>query len=87
MVEFVDKTAESGGTPLNRLFMMAVQGFIATNTTFGDNGTIIETNSMGHTLTTIFNADGSITETFVGDKTISKTTFFNSDGSIREVIA
>ena len=35
---------------------------------------------------TVFNADGSITETFVGEKTITKTTTFNSDGSISEAI-
>ena len=33
------------------------------------------------------NADGSITERFVGDKTITKTITFNSDGSITEVIS
>ena len=39
-----------------------------------------ETNSKGETLTTIFNSNGGITETFVGDKTITKTTIFNADG-------
>ena len=34
---------------------------------------------------TVFNADGSITETFVGEKTISKKTTFDGN-SISEVI-
>ena len=45
-----------------------------------------ETNGKGEILTTVFNTDGSITETFVGDRTISKTTRFNSDGTISEEI-
>lgn len=86
MVEFVDKTSEADGTPLNRLNMMAVQGFQGVSTVFNANGSIIETNADGHTLTTTFNSNGSITERFVGEKTITKTTTFNSDGSITETI-
>ena len=37
--------------------------------------------------TTVFNADGSITETFVGSKTITMTTTFNDDGSIINTIS
>lgn len=87
MIEFIDKTSEQNGTPVNRENLMAMQGFIATNTVFKTDGSIVETNSKGETLTTIFNADGSITETFVGEKTITKTTTFNNDGSISEVIS
>ena len=86
MVDFIDKTIEQNGTPINRENMMAVQDFIAKNTTFNTDGSINETNSKGETLTTTFNADGSITETFTGEKTITKTTTFNADGSITEVI-
>ena len=67
MTDFIDKTSEKNGTPLNRENMMALQGFQAK--------------------TTVFNDDGSITETFVGEKTITKTTTFNVDGSITEVIS
>lgn len=87
MVDFKDKTSEEKGTPINRGNLMAMQGFIATDTVFNDDGSITETNSKGEALTTTFNADGSITETFVGEKTITKTTTFNADGSISEVIS
>lgn len=86
MVEFIDKTADKSGTPLNRANIMAIQGFEAIETTFSDN-MIFETNSKGHTLKTEFNPDGSITETFVGEKTIVKTTIFEANGKIREVIS
>lgn len=85
MLEFIDKTATQGGTPINRANLMAVQGFMAKTTVFNDSS-IIETNGKGEKLTTVFNSDGSITETFVGTKTIVKTTTF-SEGSVTEVIA
>lgn len=87
MIDFIDKTSEQNGTPINRENLMAVQGFVASDTVFNDDGSITETNSKGETLTTVFNDDGSITETFVGDETITKTTTFNIDGSISEVIS
>lgn len=87
MIDFIDKTSEQNGTPINRENLMAIQGFQAKTTTFNADGSITETNSDGHTLTTTFNADGSITETFVGEKTIAKTTSFESDGNISEVVA
>ena len=52
-----------------------------------EDGSITETNGIGQTKTTVFNENGSITETFVGEKTIIKTTTFNIDGSISEVIS
>ena len=87
MKEFIDKTTEKNGTPINRSALMAMQGFIGSTTVFNSDGSITETNSEGETLTTVFRADGSIVETFVGEKTITKTTIFNSDGSISEVIS
>lgn len=87
MIEFIDKTSEQNGTPLNRKNLMAMQGFVGNSITFDSDGNIVERNSEGQTKTTIFNADGSITERFVGDKTITKTITFNSDGSITEVIS
>lgn len=87
MQEFIDETATKQGTPINRKNMMSIQGFVNQTTTFNlDNGKIIQINSDGQQLTTIFNDDGTITETFVGEKTITKTTTFNSDGSIKEVL-
>lgn len=87
MIEFIDKTSERNGTPVNRENLMALQGFIAKDTIFNTDGSITERNSKGEVLTTIFNADGSITQTFVGEKTITKTTTFNVDGNISEVIS
>lgn len=87
LVDFIDKTSEQSGTPINRENLMAMQGFIATTTAFGDDGSIIETNAKGETLTTIFNEDGSITQTFIGEKTITKTITFNVGGGITEVIS
>lgn len=86
MIDFIDKTSEQSGTPLNRDNLMAMQGFVSKSTVFGSDGNIVETNANGEKLTTVFNSDGSITETFEGEKTISKTTSF-SDGSITEVMS
>lgn len=87
MLEFVDKTTQQSGTPINRANLMAIQGFVGNTTVFNSNGSITETNSKGETLTTVFNSDGSITETFVGSKTIVKTTSFDASGKILEVIS
>lgn len=87
MIEFIDKTDSQSGTKINRAAMMAIQGFIGMTISFAEDGSIVETNSQGHTKTTSFLADGSIQEVFVGDKTITKTISFNSDESITEVIS
>ena len=86
LIEFIDKTTEQNGTPINRENLMAMQGFIANNTVFNADGSITETNGKGEVLTTVFNDDGSITETFVGGKTITKTIVF-SGNTISEVIS
>ena len=87
MKEFIDKTAGKSGTKINRKNLLAIQGFIAKKIEFQPDDSILETNSDGETLTTKFNNDGSITETFVGEKTITKTTIFDTDGKITEVIS
>ena len=66
MIDFIDKTSEQSGTPLNRENLMAVQGFIAQ--------------------TTVFNDDGSITDVFVGEKTITLNTIFENNQLMQEVI-
>ena len=86
MIDFIDKTSEQEGTPINRDNLMAMQGFIANNTIFNADGSITETNSKGEVLTTVFNEDGSITEIFMGEKTITKTTSF-SGNTVSEVIS
>lgn len=85
MKEFIDETVENGGTPINRKNMLAIQGFIGNKVTFQDNS-VTQINSNGEKLVTTFNDDGSITETFTGEKTITKKIQFNSDGSVTEVI-
>ena len=87
MIEFIDKTSTTSGTPINRANLMAIQGFEAKTTVFNADGSIVETNGKGEKLTTVFNADGSIKQTFVGTKTIVKTTTFDTNGSISEVIS
>lgn len=95
MIDFIDKTSEQSGTPLNRENMMAIQGFINNNVNINkqDNVTVItKTNSQGHTTTTTItvNEDKSITivEVFVGEKTITKTTAINAEGNnISEVVS
>lgn len=84
--DFIDKTSVENGTPINRDYLMALQGFDAISTVFKSDGGIIETNSKGETLTTVFETDGSITETFVGAKTITKKTTFDASGNILEEV-
>jgi hypothetical protein len=86
MKDFVDKTSEKSGTPINRANLMAIQGFVPTKIEFIGN-TIIETYNNNEVLITRFNEDGSITEEFSGEKIIKKTTLFNENGSIEEVIS
>ena len=82
-----DATVE--GTPLNRENMMAIQGFENNNVDIVENEdgsiTVTEVNNDNHisTVNAIENEDGSITivETFVGEKTITKTTTINADAT------
>ena len=65
---------------------MAMQGFEEKSITFMPDGSIVETKPDGTVLTIDFNEDGSVSESFSGEYTITKTTIFNNDGSITEVI-
>lgn len=85
MIDFKDKTSEEKGTPINRKNLMAIQGFIGMTTEKQDDGSILQTNADGQTLLTIKNADGSITQTFTGEKVITKTITI-SGNTISEVI-
>lgn len=87
MIDFIDKTGEQSGTPLNRKNMMSLQGFETITTTFNIDGSIDQENELGQKKTTIFNTDGTIIEMFVGEKTITKTTTFKNDGTVEEVIS
>ena len=86
LIEFIDKTSERSGTPLNRENLMAVQGFLGRKIQFMEDGSIVETNDRGHTKTTTFSGN-KVVEVFKGEKTITKTTTFNGDRSITEVIS
>lgn len=86
MVDFIDKTSEQNGTSLNRENLMAIQGFIGSNIIFNVGVSITETNDKQETLTiTPLNIDGISTQTFVGEKTITKTCYFQPN-VISEVI-
>lgn len=87
LIEFIDKTSEKDGTDINRLNMMAIQGFIGNTITKNEDGSITEINDKGEILTTKKNEDGSITQIFTGEKTITKTIKFDSATSISEVIS
>ena len=86
IIEFSPDEIIDEGTPINRITMMAVQGFCDKQTVFNDDGSITETNNDGDIKLTTFNDDGSITETIIATNgvTISKMTIFNPDGSISE---
>jgi hypothetical protein len=93
MIEFIDKTAEKAGTPLNRANLMAIQGMQSKTIVFGD-GEIIESvsqplpngNNQLVTTKTVFENDGSITITVEGEKTIVKKITFEDNGSIKETL-
>ena len=58
VVNFVDQVLPNElGTPLDRLRLMAIQGFGAATTVFGSDGTITETFADGVRVTT-FNSNG-----------------------------
>lgn len=86
MKDFIDKTSEQDGTPLNREALMALQGFQSKTIAFNSDGSIVETNEQGHTLTTTFGSDGSVLQVFNGEKVISKRTEFKADGGITEEV-
>lgn len=75
-------------SPINRILGYDCRGkeYLHWWTFYGANGKIVkitETNSEGHTKTTTF-GENTVTEKFVGIKTITKKTTFNTDGSITE---
>ena len=73
------------GTPVNAALLNAIYGFDNIKTTFS-NGSITQSDSStGAQIVTVFNSNGSITETFSqGGTSLVKTTTFGSDGSITE---
>lgn len=84
MIDFIDKTSEQNGTPINREVLMGMQGFISKEYSVVGSA-IIETNSKGETLVTAIYPDRYVI-TFSGDKTITKTIFFENERIVREEI-
>lgn len=77
------------GSPINKKLLNDIYELANKDTSFNANGSITEKDpDTGVSLTTVFNDDGSITETMRSKdgKTLSKTTSFLTDGSIKEVI-
>ena len=84
MRDFIDKTATSLGTPINRAVMMAVQGFENATASYGNGQRIIQFGS-GERLTTIATGE-YVKNTLVGEKIITKTTRIIG-GNIEEAIS
>ena len=83
MIEFIDKTSEQSGTPINRENLMAIQGYVAEAVVFGENN-ITKTNCKGEKETITF-SENKIIKNFVGEKTISQTITFTQTGYKKEL--
>ena len=90
MIDFIDKTNEQSGTPINRQNMMAIQGFQAKTITANADGSVITcivVDDNGNSLITTFDVNNAqIVETFTGEKVVTKTTS-QKNGTITEVIS
>lgn len=93
MKDFIDKTSEQSGTPINRENMMAIQGFSNCDiyedvNELGEKQIIEDYVDRNEKLITTFKLDGRIEEKFVGEKTITKTYSFGIGNNISsEVIS
>ena len=82
MKEFIDKTSEQDGTPINRENLMAVQGFVDGATTLTD-GVVTITNTSGETITILpLNVDGETVMYMQGEKDIKITSKFTPTGIV-----
>lgn len=82
MIDFIDKTSEQPGTPINRKNLMAIQGYQHEDVSFGD--TIVKTNDKGETETITF-GNNQIIKQFEGEKTLTQTITFNKNGYTRRL--
>ena len=82
MKDFIDKTPEKSGTPINRNNLMAVQGYVNEEVVFSD--TITKVNENGEIETITF-SENQIIKTFVGEKTITQTITFTDNGYTKEL--
>ena len=74
MYDFIDKTSVSPGTALNRVAMLAIQGFQAATTTIDNNGVITQVSDNNQRLVTYKDINGRIIQEFYGEKSIRKIT-------------
>lgn len=74
MYDFIDKTSVSPGTALNRVAMLAIQGFQAATTTIDSNGVITQVSDNNQRLVTYKDINGRIIQEFYGEKSIRKIT-------------
>ena len=82
VIDFIDKTSEQDGTPLNRENLMGIQGYQKETVVFGD--TIIKTNDKDETETITF-TENQIIKQFVGKKNITQTITFTENGYTKEL--
>lgn len=85
MKDFIDKTTEQSGTPINRANLMSIQGFVSSSVTY-ENGVRTIMFANGENLKTRLDGN-SVIETFTGEKTITKTTSLLENGYVTEVIS
>ena len=87
--ERADEAVEEG-TDVDRELLMNVQGFYASTTVFNADGSIVETNADGDTLTTTFPSGDIAKETFLQVSTgrsIAVRTYMGESGElIRELV-
>lgn len=81
--EFIDKTSEQGGTPINRDNLMAIQDYQNESVVF-DANSITKTNSDNEVETITF-GENQIIKHFVGKKTITQTIIFTENGYTKEL--
>ena len=84
MLEFIDKTSEDSGTKLNRLNMMALQGYQTETTKFGKN-IMTKTNGNGDVETTVYEGN-KITKTIVGKSSMKVEIIFSENGYERRIV-
>ena len=87
MKEFIDKTSEQSGTPINRINLMAIQGFSNCNiyedvNELGEKQIIEDYIDRNEKFITTFKSNGKIEEKMAGEKTITKTSSFGVGGNI-----
>ena len=82
MIEFIDKTSEQNGTPINRETLMAMQGYQNESIEFGN--TIIKRNDKDEIEEITF-GNNQIIKKFIGEKTITQTITFTENGYTKEL--